>query len=299
MTGIATDFTQFAELRHAADRNDPAALREVAGQFEALFLQTMLKSMRDASPEDPLFGDSDSLDMYQGMLDQQLALEMAGGRGIGLADVLVRQMGGEGTVADRPASFRPEVYVGPASPVRRPEAPPGDTAPRWDSPESFARDLWPHVERVARRLNVAPVGVLAQAALETGWGRHVPAGEDGRSSLNLFGIKAGQSWDGDSVRKRTLEFDGGVARQETAHFRAYRDVGESVADYLNLLADNPRYAAVTGHGDDVAGFASALQASGYATDPAYADKISRVAGSETMARVLDGLKIPSVAPIAH
>jgi len=299
MTGIATDFTQFSELRYDADRNDPAALREVAGQFEALFLQTMLKSMRDASPEDPLFGDSESLEMYEGMLDQQLAMEMASGRGIGLADVLVRQIGGSDAVADRPASFRPEVYAGPGAPVRRSHAAAPELAPRWESPESFARDLWPHVERVAKQLNVAPEGVLAQAALETGWGQHVPVDASGRSSLNLFGIKAGQSWDGDSVQKRTIEFEGGVARQETARFRAYRDVGESVADYLNLLADNPRYAAVVDHGDNVAGFASALQESGYATDPAYADKISRVAGSETMARVLDGLKVPSAAPIAH
>lgn len=298
MTAAITDFTQFSALRHGADRNDPEALREVAGQFEALFLQTLLKTMRDASPDDALIGDSESFKMYQGMLDQQLALEMSSGRGIGLAEMLVRQLGGTDARAGG-SVFTPGVNIGPSRLDRRPPVTEPVTGPRWDSPESFARDVWPHVQQVAMRLNVAPEAVLAQAALETGWGRHVPATEGGRSSLNLFGIKAGESWSGASVTRRTLEFEGGVARQETARFRAYRDVGESIDDYLRLLAGNPRYATVSNHGDDVAGFAAALQDSGYATDPEYANKIARVAGSDTMARVLAGLKNAPTVPTQH
>lgn len=297
MTAAITDFSQFTELRAGAGRNDPAALREVAGQFEALFLQSLLKNMRDASVGDPLFGDSDSLEMYQGLLDQQLSLEMASGSGIGIADMLVRQMSGDPASGGQAAyAFRPGVNIGPALPAPRQSPAPAIAGPLWDSPESFANAVWPHVQRAAERLDVAPEAILAQAALETGWGRHVPAGQGGESSLNLFGIKAGDAWNGASVVRQTLEFDDGVARRETARFRAYRDVGDSVDDYSRLLADNPRYAAVSKHGADVAGFAAALQASGYATDPAYADKISRVADSETMARVLTGLKNPPVEP---
>ena len=271
MVAPVHDPSQYADLRRMAGNNDPAALREVAGQFEALFLQTMLKSMRDASIGDPIFGESDQFEMYQGMLDQQIALEMSSGKGIGLADMLVRQLGGS----------QAETYG--SSPA------PGRTA-LWESPESFAADVWPHAERVAGELGVAPEAVLAQAALETGWGRHVMAGRDGLSSYNLFGIKAGEGWGGDVVGQRTLEYDGDMPRQEFARFRAYSNVATTFEDYAALLRDNPRYSSVGGQQDDVRAFGDALQESGYATDPNYAQKIEDIANSPTMRRVLDALQ---------
>lgn len=328
MTAAITDMTQYSALRVGAKNNDPAALREVAGQFEALFLQSMLKSMRDASIGDPLFGDSNAHDMYEDMLDQQLAVEMASGKGIGLAEMLVRQLGGEDTARPSPErmydierrakgaelrNYEPRNFeIGrsktghPANsgmnvdaaaaglPAAGPRA-----KPAWDNPESFARDVWPHAERVARELNVPAEGVLAQAALETGWGRHVMPGRDGATSMNLFGIKAGGSWSGDSVAQRTIEFDGEVARQEVARFRAYGDVAESFDDYADLISSSGRYENVRDHGDDIAGFAAALADSGYATDPHYAQKITRVASSETMTRVLNDLKTGGAAPITR
>ena len=335
MTAAVTDMTQYSALRVGAQNNDPAALRDVAGQFEALFLQSMLKSMRDASIGDPLFGDSNAHDLYEDMLDQQLAMEMSSGKGIGLAEMLVRQLGGDeavrpstertygierqGSGADRHGHALPGPGAAgeqraheipgkrdgfPIEPITKEystTAPPvavGPLArPAWDNPESFARDVWPHAERVARELNVPPEGVLAQAALETGWGRHVMPGSDGNASMNLFGIKAGRSWSGDSVAQRTIEFDGDVARQEVARFRSYSDVAESFDDYADLIASNGRYENVRNHGDDIAGFAAALADSGYATDPQYAQKITRVASSDTMARVLDGLKTRGAVPI--
>ena len=267
MTAAVTDFSQFAGLRAAAERNDPKALREVAGQFEALFIESMLKNMREASLGDALLGESNQRDMYESMLDQQFASEMAAGRGIGLADMLVRQLGG----ADTPL---------PMSPAR----------PQWPDPEAFARELWPHAERAAKRLNVAPEAIVAQAALETGWGAHVPQRRDGSSSYNLFGIKAGSSWGGDSVVKATLEFEAGAAHREHARFRAYDDVAQNLDDYSDLLASNPRYAAVRDKGGDIGGFADALQASGYATDPAYAAKLKRVAASDTMRDALRAVR---------
>ena len=289
MTAAITDFTQFTALRAGAERNDPEVLREVAGQFEALFIETMLKNMREASLGDPLFGDSSQHEMYESMLDQQLALEMANGKGIGLAEMLVRQLGGEEAVARiRPAAS----YSLPASPATG-AAP----QPLWKDPESFARDVWPHAERAAQRLNVAPEAIVAQAALETGWGAHVPQHPDGSSSFNLFGIKAGKGWAGAQVSKPTLEFEAGVAQPQLAEFRAYDDVAATFDDYSEMLTSNPRYASVSNHGEDIEGFARALQSAGYATDPLYAEKLRDVAGSETMQRALAPLKIGDPQPI--
>ena len=332
MTAAITDFSQFSALRVAAGDKDPAAIREVAGQFEALFIQTMLKSMREASLGNPLFGDSNQHELYQGMLDQQLALEMASGKGIGLAELMVRQLGGaasgegRGSAAGYPLqSPAPPAYsldgirmkdgftlreggTGNGLPLPDaawsrsyplPESSPiaARQQPLYDDPRSFAADVWPHAERAAARLNVAPEAIVAQAALETGWGKHVPQRADGSSSFNLFGIKAGRGWAGASAQKATLEFDGAAARRELAEFRAYDDVATNFDDYSELLLANPRYDAVSGHGDDVAGFAEALQQSGYATDPAYADKLKAVADSDTMRDAISGLKNRTLSPI--
>ncbi|MDJ0750708.1 MAG: glucosaminidase domain-containing protein [Woeseiaceae bacterium] len=284
MTAAITDFNQYAGMRAAAGRNDPAVLRDVANQFEALFVQQMLKSMRDASLGDPLLGNSDQLDMYQEMMDQQLAVEMSGGKGIGLADLLVRQLGGDAAVKmgspDRDFPIR------------------GQKASNWPDPESFAREVWPHAERAGTQIGVAPEAILAQAALETGWGKHVIPDTRGRNSFNLFGIKAGSTWHGDTAVRRTIEFEDGVPQHQRASFRAYSDIASTMDDYTSLLANNPRYESVVGRGNDTDGFAEALQQSGYATDPSYARKLKNVIESPTMQRVLSGLKKPAPLPIA-
>ncbi len=295
MTATITDFNQFTGLRAAADNNDPAALREVAGQFEALFLQTMLKNMREASLGDPIFGNSDQHEMYQGMLDQQLALEMASGKGIGLADMLVRQLGG----SESAKLSQPDREVRTASdPVSsKSRVAKSKPEPTWSDPKSFARDIWPHAMQAGQRLNVAPEAIVAQAALETGWGAHVMPDTNGDSSFNLFGIKAGSNWDGDQVSRQTLEFEGGVPQPQQAQFRTYNDVAATFDDYAEFLSDNPRYSTVSGHGADVAGFAQALQASGYATDPKYADKLTRILDGPTMRSVMSELKNSESRPI--
>ena len=278
MTAAITDFTQYTGLRVAAGQNDPAALREVASQFEALFVQSMLKNMREASLGDPIFGNSDQHDMYQEMMDQQLAVEMASGKGIGLADMLVRQLGGQ--EASKLTSTNSQA------------------TPAWSNPQSFARDIWPHAERAAKELDVAPEAIVAHAALETGWGAHVMPDRSGASSNNLFGIKAGTSWSGDEVTKKTLEYDASIPRHEYARFRSYDSLGATFDDYADFLK-NPRYDDVRGHGNDVAGFARALQASGYATDPDYASKLTGVLESPTMQRAVAGLKNSSPEPITR
>jgi len=256
----ATDFHQFAALRRAAGANDPAALREVARQFESIFTKMMLDSMRSASFGDPMFG-SDQVDMYQGMMDDQMAVQLSQGRGLGLADMLVRQLqSGAASVAEVPAA--------------------GNDTARNVTPEQrreFIDKLLPQAEAAGRELGVDPRAIVAQAALETGWGRHLPADEQGVSH-NYFGIKAGGGWTGASVGADTTEFTGGVAGNERARFRAYGSVAENVEDYVRLLRDNPRYANALGTGSDVRAFATALQRGGYATDPEYASKLVSVAG---------------------
>ena len=138
---------------------------------------------------------------------------------------------------------------------------------------------------------------MAQAALETGWGKHVMPDGRGENSFNLFGIKAGGGWQGEQVSRQTLEFENGVPRPETAKFRAYTNVAATFSDYADFLTDNPRYRDVSGHGNDTAGFAAALQKAGYATDPQYADKITRVLESPTMQSVIRDLKKTAARPI--
>ncbi|MEM9171319.1 MAG: flagellar assembly peptidoglycan hydrolase FlgJ [Pseudomonadota bacterium] len=324
MPGIV-DFSQFAALRAAStdtqtDRSQ-ATLAKVATQFEALFVQQMLKSMRDASFGDPLFPESGGQKLYRDLFDQQIASDMASQRSLGLADLIVRQLRGpEHTDSERhipktlpdsgaatrtvapnrhqPVSLNAKLETRlPSLPVAVPiESQPSatTTAPKsnvtqaqgWRDPTHFVESVMPFAQQAARALGVSPLAVMAQAALETGWGQSVDAVE----SRNLFGIKAGGSWQGAAADRRTLEFRDGVMQRERARFRSYGSINQSVQDYVYLLRTNSRYSAVLEAGDDIGRFADALQASGYATDPNYAAKIRRVANSTTMRDAVSSLK---------
>ena len=276
----AHDFRQFAALRRGADANDPATLREVARQFESIFTKMMLSSMRDASFGDPLFG-SDQADMYQDMMDDQMAVQLSQGRGLGLADMLIRQLsqGGAGASAGVPTASN-------------------NVSPEQQS--AFVEKMLPHATAAARELGVDPRAIVAQAALESGWGTSQPAGAAGNSN-NFFGIKAGESWRGARVGSGTTEFVDGIARGEQAEFRAYGNVAENVADYVRVLRDNPRYAQALGTGTDVRAFANALQRGGYATDPEYANKLvalaNQVSGRLPIAADVTPFKPEPDAPI--
>ena len=162
--------------------------------------------------------------------------------------------------------------------------------------EAFVREMLPHAEAAARQLGVAPRTLIAHAALETGWGRSMPRGADGQPSYNLFGIKAGASWQGSAVAAKTLEFEGGVAGSRVERFRAYASPGASFGDYVGLLRGSARYAAAIGTRDDAAAFARALQQGGYATDPDYARKLTSVVVG--VGEILDGrLKAGDGLPI--
>jgi flagellar protein FlgJ len=275
----ANDFRQFAALRRGAEANDPKVLREAARQFESLFTKMMLDSMRKASFGDPLFG-SDEGDQYQGMMDDQLAVQLSAGKGLGLADMLIRQLS-HGAVSGGTA---PAADAAPAAPDKVSD----------EQRQKFIHDILPHATAAARELGVDPRAVIAQAALETGWGTSQPA-DATAASHNLFGIKAGASWQGASVTADTTEYVAGTPHTEPGSFRAYGNVAESVNDYVRLLRDNPRYAAALDTGTDVRAFANGLQRGGYATDPAYADKL--VAVADQLPATVNPFKSAAESPI--
>jgi flagellar protein FlgJ len=280
----ANDFRQLAALRRDARADDPGALREVARQFESIFTKMMLDSMRAASFGDPMFG-SDQGDMYQGMMDDQLAVEMSQGRGIGLADMLIHQLS-HGAVSGATEGG------GLKAPGLEKSLPVSD-----QTKQEFIEKMLPQASAAGRELGVDPRSIIAQAALETGWGTSQPADATGVSH-NLFGVKAGTSWQGAAVASGTTEYESGVAAGEVARFRAYASEKDSVKDYVSLLRDNPRYAPALNTGDDVRAFATALQKGGYATDPNYANKL--VAIHEVIGRqpIAASLKTDHAEPIA-
>lgn len=274
------DFAALASLRNDAAKTQSAAtLKEAATQFESLFTQMMLKSMREANrsfSEGSMFSSSQG-DFYQDMFDDQIALHLSKGRGLGLADMLVRQLAQSGLVGSSEATATRSA-TGATFPARTQNvSSSAHHQPLAQSKEDFVRMMWPHAQRAASALGVDPSALVAQAALETGWGRAVPTQGSGSSSFNLFGIKAGSSWEGATASVPTLEFEDGVAVRKVEKFRAYLSPAECFMDYARLIADNPRYENARGAGDDVAAFASALQDGGYATDPNYAQKIVAVA----------------------
>jgi len=272
------DFAGLEKLKSGAARSDPAAVREVARQFESLFARMMIKSMRAAVGKDPIFG-SDQAQTYQGMYDDQLSLELTRGKGLGLADMLVRQLQQTGAAAKAafgsrsPATAAGATGSAPAT-ARAPASGSASSADR----ASFISQVWPQAEHAGQQLGVHPVSLIAQAALETNWGRNIPRSASGASSNNLFGVKAGASWNGGSITAGTQEFQGGAARETSAAFRAYASPAESFEDYAALLQTNPRFSGALGSGTSVASFAAALQRGGYATDPDYAHKVTAVAG---------------------
>lgn len=307
---LYTDFNSLGELRRGAKENSPETIKAVAQQFEAIFVQMMMKSMRDAKLADGLF-DSDQTDQYVDLYDKQLANTLSSqGQGIGLADVIARQLGGasqQGVNIEEAVTNIPERLttkfilknridsVNSTSISEKAAEPMGDASVSDTSaaqkitndysepvdlvintPEDFVNHLWPMAEKAAASLNVDPKAILAQAALETGWGRSVIRSNDGKNSHNLFNIKSGQSWNGDSVIKSSLEFSNGLARQEKSSFRSYGSYEESFQDYVSFLQSNPRYEKALNEGTSAGKYLKELQNAGYATDPRYAEKIESI-----------------------
>jgi flagellar protein FlgJ len=295
-TNNASFYANFAELnslKREAKTQSQESVRKAAQQFEAMFMQMMLKSMREASPGDSMTGSND-MDFYQGMFDQQLATQLSKGKGLGLADMLVEQLTRSGLVKGGAAAEEGAMNRAPTDTTvgaqftgaerSRSIAPSSSvkdtTSSTWPpaTRDDFIRQLWPHAEKAGQKLGVDPATLVAHAALETGWGKNIPS-DAGGSSFNLFGIKANSRWNGDTVDRRTQEFDNGVASNRVERFKSYDSPAQCFDDYAALLGGADRYAGARNTGNDAASFAQALQRGGYATDPEYASKLSAVANN--------------------
>ncbi|MDH1670633.1 flagellar assembly peptidoglycan hydrolase FlgJ [Stutzerimonas stutzeri] len=351
-SGSYTDLNRLSQLKVGKDRDGEENVRKVAQEFESLFLNEMLKSMRSANEvlakDNPL--NSQASKQYQEMYDQQLSVSLSKeGGGIGLADVLVRQLNKQTEAVARSNPFaqvaQTEGAAWPSKPAAAAEstrddsrllnqrrlALPGraserqlanvsatdparsadasqplvnldwqpatafaapqdkpltvngveiDTAKasktRFGSPEEFIATMMPMAEKAARRLGVEPRYLVAQAALETGWGKSMIRQKDGSNSHNLFGIKA-TNWSGESAMARTTEYVNGRAVKQVEGFRAYASFEQSFDDFVSLLQNSDRYQSAVNAGGDSERFVRELQKAGYATDPQYARKVSQIA----------------------
>jgi flagellar protein FlgJ len=269
---LAIDSQSLNNLRLQAKQSPDQALKAAAQQFETVFLNMMLKSMRDATPQDGMF-DSEQTKMFTGMLDQQLAQSMASSRGVGLAEIMVKQLS-----RTQGAEAPPPALAPAATPIPAPNTTSVvSTAYTTDIQQSFVDRMRPHAEQASRTTGIPAHLIMGQAALESGWGKREIRMADGSDSHNLFGIKAGKDWKGKVAEVTTTEYHNGVASKQVARFRAYDSYTESFLDYASLLSNNPRYDGVMGQ-TDAKKFAQALQEAGYATDPHYADKLAGVIG---------------------
>lgn len=289
---LAADVNGLAQIKRQAREDPRAALKGAAQQFEAVFLQMVLKSMRDASPKEGLF-DSEQSRLYQSMLDQQLAQTMSARGSTGLAALIERQLARglpplapgaaatEGAPPPRLQPLQPTLQAPAAQPA------PADAAAIPAPARDFVNRLWPHANEASRATGIPAHFMIAQAALETGWGRAELRFADGTPTYNLFGIKAGRNWQGAVAEATTTEYANGVAQRSVERFRAYSSYAEAFRDYASLLTSNPRYAAVVNQ-QDAAGFARGLQQAGYATDPMYAAKLERIIGGQALRAGLIG-----------
>ncbi len=331
---LYTDLNQLTKLKTQAINDQQAALKGVAQEFEQLFMNMMLKSMRQASDvlaSDSPFNSSD-VKFYQDMFDQQMTLDLSKKDSIGLADIIVKQLSqradaivtptGDDDETDKRESLIEQMlsralntgpvnqpagiaYMAPSVETEVSESPEltesnieteslsaadqskseqHEQPQRFESPAEFVASLMPLAEKAAKALGVAPTVLLAQAALETGWGKFVTRDTaSGKSSFNLFNIKADSRWDGDAVQVQTLEYRGGVPEKEQARFRAYGSYADSFADYVDFLQSNPRYQQALEQAEDPNRFVRELHSAGYATDPEYANKIERIFNGELLA----------------
>ena len=345
------DLNALQSIKYQSKSDKSGALDAAAKHFESIFVSMMIKSMRDANKvfsEGNMLNSSES-EFYQQMFDSQLSVSLATGKGIGLAEVIKRQLSKDlntpsldippeglplsgsarAGASDSAKTFSLENYarlpfvssqkvsaldetvqsiekmletlpVGAAEPATVPEVnsivdkhdsqKAATAAVRFGNPQDFIASLYPYAKDVEQKTGIDARLMLAQSALETGWGKYPILKADGQPSFNLFGIKSHADWQGDSANITTTEYRGGVAMTEKANFRAYASYQESFHDYAHFLKSNTRYQDALNHVDQPKEFAEKLQQAGYATDPNYADKINQIMDRYMIG--LDKLDVP-------
>lgn len=333
---VYTDLNSLQSINDIGRENKDQALRKVADQFESMFVKMMMKSMRDANKvfqEDSIM-HSPQEDFYQQMYDDQLSVSLTGKQGMGLSDVIYRQLNQEygdpskrGEVQWQPLDDRRKNFSHAIdfkqiekkntqlNPIKEKSGFTIDTSfvnsaktaadldnkavdqqtaeklQTFETPEQFIQQLYPAAEKIAKEMGVSPKAIISQAALETGWGKHMISsdannGQDKINSFNFFGIKADSRWSGEKVTVTTHEYRDGKRVSEKANFRSYPNIEAGLKDYSKFLQAQ-RYEKAMAAGTDVEQYAKELQQAGYATDPKYAEKISRIANSELMKKALE------------
>jgi flagellar protein FlgJ len=300
----ANDIKGLDELRRAAQSGDSKALDEAAKQFEAIFVQMMLKSMRKAqdvmADKDSPF-NSEQVKFYRDMHDTQIASDLASNGSIGLADIIVRQLGKTGEGYMPAGALRNDGNLSSinrntiVSTQKAQEEVLGNQPIKtfqsfktaaFEDAQSFIEQLYPAAQQAAEQLGLDPKALLAQAAIETGWGQHMIHNTSGQNSHNLFGIKADRRWQGDRAMVNTIEFEQGVASTKKAPFRVYDSFADSMQDYVGFVKQNPRYEAAVKQSQSPQDYFLELQKAGYATDPNYANKVLSVFEGEQLKQYL-------------
>lgn len=316
-TDVYTDLIGLQNLKSSARKDARSALPEVARQFEAVMISMMIKGLRKTGMEDPYF-KSQAMDSYRDMYDQQLAMELSKGQGIGLAKAIVEQIQSQAGLVQNgqngerklimpqrkffmdpyrsvqkdnaTAMTRPE-SVQQKQPVAITKEPSADrqAGGKFENPQDFIQKLWPLAEKTASKLGVPAEVLLSQAALETGWGKHIIS-SDQQSSYNLFNIKAGKNWQGKQMDKVSMEYIHNRPIQQKSSFRAYDSYEQSFNDYADFILNSPRYKqAVSGRqnmeqtlhdSERSQNYIRSLHQAGYATDPQYTEKVMQLLKSE-------------------
>lgn len=276
---VITDFNAFIEMKAKAASNQKATLNQAAKQFEALFMQNMLKSMRQAnqflSEDNPL--NSHQVQTFQEMLDKQSSLNIAnGGHGIGLAEMMLKQLDKKNQLFQhqqrsnqldtaKDISHKKSSWLSHLANRKSMVA----------TPKDFVQAIWPVAKTFAKEIGVDPKMLIAQAVHETGWGKHINKDQKGQPSFNLFNIKGGSSWAKSKPQNMVLttEYIDGKAIKVKEPFRAYTNFEESFRDYISLIKNSERYQTALSQSENAEKYMHELQQAGYATDPAYAEKV--------------------------
>lgn len=309
------DLQGLEELRQKTKTNDKETIREVANQFESMFASMLIKSMREANEafetESPF--NNQQTKFYTDMQDKQLALDISRHGTLGLADALVRQL--DPTSIQRPQSIPENQLIMPntdkskefslkeekkVQEFNKPDQLQvsikeskqdfisNDKVKKADfsSPSSFIQTLLPYAKKAAKALGVSPEVIIAQSALETGWGQKIIKKSDQESSFNLFNIKSQQGWQGESVNKSSLEVEDGIGVQRNSNFRVYDNLQESFKDYIDFITSNQRYGEALQQSNNADRYIEELQQAGYATDPQYAEKVKTIMNSDNFKSVI-------------
>ena len=285
---LAIDSRSLGNLKMSVKDNSPESIKAAAKQFEALFMNMMLKSMRQAGGQNGPF-DNEQTRTFTSMLDQQLTQNLSG-KGIGLADALVKQLTNNAvsqalktsdddgvSSATSAASARGiNSYLNTMKIDQKSVSSEKTDSSSTNHVQAFQDKLAAHAEEASKATGIPAKFMLGQAALETGWGKKQIKTVDGSESHNVFGMKATSSWKGKTVNAVTTEYVNGVAQRKVEKFKAYDSYADAFKDYANLLTSNPRYGNVIANSKDATSFAYGMQKAGYATDPQYANKLSKI-----------------------